>query len=116
MKYLAFFIVALSLASNALAKVWTYNWDITWVLANPDGKLVRPVMGINNQWPNPLVNITVGDRLVVHVTNKLGNETTGIHWHGFFQNGTNAMDGPRGVTGCPIPPGGSYTFDFTVRA
>jgi FtsP/CotA-like multicopper oxidase with cupredoxin domain len=25
------------------------------------------------------------------------------------------MDGPTGVTQCPIPPGGTFTYDFVVR-
>ncbi|KAG0289678.1 hypothetical protein BGZ96_006803 [Linnemannia gamsii] len=39
---------------------------------------------------------------------------TAIHWHGMFQNGTNWMDGTSGVTQCPIPPGQSFTYNFTV--
>jgi FtsP/CotA-like multicopper oxidase with cupredoxin domain len=26
------------------------------------------------------------------------------------------MDGPTGVTQCPIPPGGSFTYDFVVSS
>ena len=37
-----------------------------------------------------------------------------MHWHGLFQNGTNQMDGPVGVTQCNIPPGHRMTYDFTV--
>ena len=110
-------IIACSLVfvSPILAAVQSLNWDITWVLANPDGRLVRPVIGINNKWPPPLVNVTLGDRLTVTVNNKLGNQTTGIHWHGIFQTGSASMDGPRGVTQCPIPPGSSYTYSFTIN-
>jgi iron transport multicopper oxidase len=36
----------LGLAQIALAATVTYNWDITWVEANPDGKLKRPVIGM----------------------------------------------------------------------
>ena len=45
---------------------------------------------------------------------KLGNESTSVHFHGLFQNGTNDMDGPVGVTQCDIPPGSSMTYNFTV--
>lgn len=115
MSYHTLLVIVLSLAANALGAVVKYNWDITWVLANPDGELVRPVIGVNNHWPPPLINVTIGDRLEVTVNNRLGNETTGIHWHGIFQTGSTAMDGPRGITGCPIPPGGSFTYNFTAR-
>ena len=30
----------------ALAATVTYEWDITWVEANPDGALLRPVIGM----------------------------------------------------------------------
>ena len=32
------------------------------------------------------------------------------------QQGTNTMDGPSGVNQCAIPPGDSFTYNFTVRA
>ncbi|KAG0290183.1 hypothetical protein BGZ98_003565 [Dissophora globulifera] len=64
-------------------------------------------------FPGPLVEANTGDRIVVKVTNNLVNGTS-IHWHGMFQNGTNWMDGTVGVTQCPIPPGQSFTYNFTV--
>ncbi|KAK4153229.1 multicopper oxidase [Chaetomidium leptoderma] len=105
----------LSLASVARAATVTYNWDVTWVWASPDG-FGRPVIGINNQWPCPLINATVGDTVVVNIANKLGNQTTGMHFHGINQVQTADMDGPSGVTGCPIPPGSSVKYQFTVDA
>src|SRR6266536_4023832 len=55
-----------------------------------------------------------GDRVLVNVTNQLTNATT-VHWHGLYQNGTNWMDGTTGITQCPIPPGTSFLYNFTVR-
>lgn len=108
-------LACLSQFGAALAATVTYNWNITWVRANPDGAFERPVMGINGQWPLPVVNLTKGDRLVANVRNQLGNQTTSMHWHGLFQNGTNFMDGPQGVTQCGIAPGSSMTYNFTVN-
>ena len=48
-------------------------------------------------------------------TQQLGNQSTSLHFHGLFQNGTNAMDGPVGVTQCDIPPGESMTYDFQLE-
>ncbi|GMF72910.1 unnamed protein product [Aspergillus oryzae] len=79
------------------AKTLNYEWNITWVLANPDGLQERPVIGINGQWPLPVLNLTLGDRVIAKVYNALGNESTSIHWHGFFQNGTTHMDGAPSV-------------------
>ena len=93
-----------------------YDWELTWVNANPDGRLERPVIGINHNFPNPEIHVNVGDRLIVDVKNSLGNESTSIHWHGMQQVGTNAMDGPTGAIQCPILPGSSFTYDFTVSA
>ncbi|ETS79286.1 hypothetical protein PFICI_09139 [Pestalotiopsis fici W106-1] len=97
------------------AETHVFNWNITWVLANPDGAAWRPVIGINNQWPIPVLNLTKGDQIVANVYNGLGNETTSIHWHGMFQNGTVYMDGAPMVTQCEIPIGGSVTYNFTLN-
>jgi len=91
----------------------TYNFDITWVWAAPDG-FGRPVVGINNQWPCPSIEANVGDTIVVNLNNKLGNETTGIHWHGINQVTTEEMDGPSGVAQCPVAPGSSITYQFVA--
>lgn len=93
----------------------TYNWELTWVNRNPDGRLDRPVIGINGEWPLPAIKASVGERIVVNLKNSLVNETAGMHFHGLFQNGTNAMDGPTGLTQCPLAPGLTVTYDLTVR-
>jgi iron transport multicopper oxidase len=31
----------------------------------------RPVVGINGQWPLPLLNITKGDRVVINLNNQV---------------------------------------------
>lgn len=97
------------------AKTVTYDWNVTWTTANPDGMYDRKVVGINGQWPLPVVEVDKGDRLIVNMYNGLGDKNTSIHWHGMYQNGTNNMDGPAMVTQCPITPGESYTYDFTVN-
>ncbi|KAK8172072.1 putative ferrooxidoreductase Fet3 [Phyllosticta citrichinensis] len=92
-----------------------YDWNITWTTANPDGMLERPVIGINGHWPLPVLNLTKGDRVIANVYNGLGNESTSIHWHGFFHNGTNEMDGPPHVVQCDIAPGSTFTYNFTLE-
>lgn len=96
------------------AAIVEYNWNITRLYANPDASHNRPSIGINGQWPLPLVNVTKGDQIVINVSNHLGNESTSLHFHGFYQNGTNSMDGPVGVTQCGIPPGSSFIYNFTA--
>ncbi|KAL4892278.1 Cupredoxin [Aspergillus ambiguus] len=90
------------------------NWTITWVKAAPDG-YERPLIGINGKWPCPLVEADLGDYIIADVYNDLKNESTGIHWHGFHQYMTNAMDGANDVTQCAIPPGGRMRYRFMVN-
>ncbi|KAB5554568.1 iron transport multicopper oxidase FET3 [Coniochaeta sp. 2T2.1] len=108
-------VTVLSLASLANAGTITYNWDVTWVNAAPDG-FSRPVIGINNQWPCPKIEATKGDTVIVNLINKLGNETTGLHFHGINQINTMEMDGPSAFTQCPVPPGSSIQYKFLVDA
>lgn len=96
------------------AKTVTYDFTAGWVTANPDGAFDRPTIGINGKWPLPTIEVTKGDRLVVTLHNDLGNQSTSIHWHGLYQNGTSHMDGPVQVTQCAVPPGGSFVYDFVV--
>jgi len=104
----------LVLAAQSHAATVTYDFNITWVRANPDGQFERNVIGINNKWPLPPVTATVGDRVIVNVNNQLGNESTTLHWHGLYMNGTTQMDGAVGVSQCEITPGTSFTYNFTV--
>ncbi|GAB0139089.1 Iron transport multicopper oxidase fetC [Epichloe bromicola] len=109
-------LLAVLAASVRLAAAATINHDfnVTWVRANPDGAFERPVIGINGKWPIPTIECNLGDRIVINLNNQLGNQSTSLHFHGLFQNGTNHMDGPSGVTQCAAPPGSSITYNFTV--
>lgn len=115
-KMIAFFVLCVFAAVQLVqAKTVTYNWDIEWVTAAPDG-FARPVIGINGEWPCPTIDVNNGDTVVVNVYNGLGNQSTGLHWHGIHQNGTNYMDGTTGATQCPIPPGSSFQYKFLVSS
>jgi len=92
----SFLLVAGFLAQKICAATFTYTWNLGWVQANPDGRQMRPVIGINGQWPNPTISGNLGDNVVVTVNNNLGNESTSIHWHGLSQIGDNNNDGPPG--------------------
>lgn len=105
---------AIGLATLASAATVTHDFNVTWVRANPDGAFERSVIGINGQWPIPRIDVNIGDRLVINLHNQLGNQSTSLHFHGLFQNGTTNMDGPDGVTQCKVPPGSSFTYNFTV--
>lgn len=61
-----------SLATSIQGETVTFDWEIGWTRGNPDGQFERPVIGINGQWPLPLLNITKGDRVVVNLDNQVG--------------------------------------------
>lgn len=98
---------------DAPPTVREYHWTISDITANPDG-VFRPMMVINGQFPGPMIVCNEGDTVVVNVVNESKNSTA-IHWHGLFQNGTNWNDGTVGVTQCPIAPGRSYRYEFIVK-
>ena len=110
---LAFILLLISYCQFTVSKTVKYDWSIDWVTASPDG-FTRPVIGINGQWPCPQVDVDLGDRLIVTIHNNLGNESTGLHWHGINQYGHATMDGSAGVAQCPVPPNSSFTYDFPV--
>ncbi|KAI1866391.1 hypothetical protein JX265_007692 [Neoarthrinium moseri] len=98
---------------NASPQVREYHWTILEKEGNPDG-IFKPMMTINGQFPGPLIEVNEGDTIVVNVVNRASNATA-IHWHGIFQNGTAWMDGTAGITQCPIAPGQSFKYEFTVK-
>ncbi|KAM5351926.1 hypothetical protein ACJ41O_004649 [Fusarium nematophilum] len=99
----------------AAAATRKYDFDIGWVRGNPDSAFERPVIGINGEWPIPTIDVDIGDRVIINVHNSLGNQSTSLHFHGLYMNGTTHMDGPAGVTQCPIAPGSTFTYNFTVE-
>lgn len=109
-----YLLVALLFTNWTFAKTVTYDFNISWVNANPDGLFERKVVGINGQWPLPVIEVDKGDRLIVNMYNGLGNKNASIHFHGMFQNGTSDMDGPSMITQCPVVPGQSFSYNFTV--
>jgi len=90
--------------------------ELTWVVRdhvyNPDG-IFRPMILVNDLYPGPSIEANEGDTIVVHVDNQASNATA-IHWHGIYQSGSPHMDGTVGVTQCPIGPGSSFTYEFTL--
>lgn len=76
-----------------------------------DGHAIR-VWAYNGQVPGPTLKVRLGDTVRVRVTNRLPQETT-VHWHGVRV--PNGMDGVPNLTQPPIPPGGSFVYEFTPK-
>ncbi|QRW13512.1 Multicopper oxidase [Ceratobasidium sp. AG-Ba] len=73
----------------------TYDWVVATATGAPDG-YYRPMLVVNGQYPGPLIEANEGDTIVVN-------------------KGTPWMDGPAGITQCPIPAGSNFTYEFTVN-
>ena len=66
--------------AGSTVRAWTYNGGV----------------------PGPLIRVRVGDRLIVHFTNNLPQNTT-VHWHGVRV--PVQMDGVPGSSQADISPG-----------
>ncbi|RLM58508.1 laccase-15-like [Panicum miliaceum] len=68
---------------------------------------------VNGQLPGPVINVTEGDSVVVHVVNKSPYNMT-IHWHGVKQRLNCWADGVPLITQYPILPNQNFTYRFDV--
>ncbi|XP_051122780.1 laccase-12-like [Andrographis paniculata] len=86
------------------------------VQATPVKRLCKThnAITVNGMYPGPTLEVENGDTLVINVVNRARYNVT-IHWHGVRQMRTGWADGPEFVTQCPIRPGGSYTYRFTIQ-
>lgn len=107
--------VVIYFAAWALAATREFHFNASLVLANPDGEHDRPMIGINGQWPNPVIRVKKNDRVIVHMTNGMDDRNVLLHFHGLFMRNSASMDGPEQVNQCPIPPGHTFTYDFVVE-
>ncbi|KAI0652451.1 laccase [Trametes meyenii] len=110
--------VALALTVGVLGAIGPRaNLVVSNAVVAPDG-FKRDAIVVNGLFPSPLITGKKGDRFQLNVIDKLTNhtmlKTTSIHWHGFFQEGTNWADGPAFVNQCPIASGHSFLYDFHV--
>ncbi|XP_038722665.1 laccase-12-like [Tripterygium wilfordii] len=108
-----FFLGILLLFANANAKIHSHDFVVQ---ATPVKRLCKTQnrITVNGMYPGPTLEVNNGDTLVVKVTNRAQYNVT-IHWHGVRQFRTGWADGPEFVTQCPIRPGGSYTYRFTIE-
>lgn len=106
-------IVPLLIAAASAADV-AVNWNVGYVNVNPDGLQERRAISVNGLPTPPPLNVTLGDTLVLNVQNNL-DESTSVHFHGLFQNGTNYYDGPVSVNQCGIPPGSNFTYRVPIQ-
>lgn len=70
------------------------------------------VWGYNGSCPGPTIQVQQGDRVRVIFENRLPESTT-VHWHGLEV--PIEMDGVPYISQKPVPPGDSFTYEFTVH-
>lgn len=70
------------------------------------------VWGYSGSCPGPTIQVQQGDRVRVIFENGLPESTT-VHWHGLEV--PIEMDGVPYISQKPVPPGETFTYEFTVR-
>ncbi|KAM7260955.1 hypothetical protein ACFE04_026430 [Oxalis oulophora] len=71
------------------------------------------IVTINQMFPGPTIYAEEDDLFIIKVTNETPHNIT-IHWHGVRQILSCWFDGPSYITQCPIQPGQSFTYEFTM--
>uniref|UniRef100_A0A0D3G8K3 Laccase n=1 Tax=Oryza barthii TaxID=65489 RepID=A0A0D3G8K3_9ORYZ len=108
------FAAAVLLAMPGLTAARTRRYSFNVTMATVTRLCVtKSVPTVNGQFPGPKLVVREGDTLVIRVTNNINNNVT-FHWHGIRQVRSGWADGPAYITQCPIRPGGSYVYRFTV--
>ncbi|MBI3404219.1 MAG: copper oxidase [Acidobacteria bacterium] len=87
------------------------------LIAEPVERRIVPfktmnVWGFNGTCPGPAIQANQGERVRIHFENRLP-ESTSIHWHGLEV--PLAMDGVPYISQPPVPPGGTFTYEFTLH-
>jgi FtsP/CotA-like multicopper oxidase with cupredoxin domain len=87
------------------------------LIAEPVHKELMPgrpidVWGFNGSMPGPTIEANEGDRVRFVFENRLP-ELTAVHWHGLEV--PIEMDGVPGISMDPVPPGGTFTYEFTLN-
>jgi FtsP/CotA-like multicopper oxidase with cupredoxin domain len=87
------------------------------LIAEPVKRRIVPwktldVWGYNGSCPGPTIQVQQGDRVRIHLENRLPESTT-MHWHGLEI--PIEQDGVPYISQKPIAPGETYTYEFTVH-
>ena len=68
--------------------------------------------GYNGSMPGPTIEVVEGDTVRILFKNNLPDPTT-VHWHGLHI--PINMDGVPDISQKPVPPGGSFVYEFTLE-
>ncbi|KAF8073915.1 laccase [Lyophyllum atratum] len=116
-RIIALCTISLSVTANAASIGPVSDLVISNKVISPDG-FSRSAVLAGGTFPGPLIKASKGAHYKLNVINRLTDSnmlrSTSIHWHGIFQRGTNWADGTAFVTQCPITPGDSFLYQFSV--
>lgn len=87
------------------------NLVVGYKTVNYAGQSIQ-ALAFNNQIPGPTLHFKEGDHVTINVYNQLKTGTS-VHWHGIILPW--AMDGVAYLTQAPIPPGGVFHYQFTLK-
>jgi L-ascorbate oxidase len=106
---------------NANAALREYTWklqprrpqkrDPTF---SPDCYLDRPMLLVNDQFPGPTIEASVGDTVRVNLENHSPTESVALHFHGLTMLGQPYVDGTASVSQCASGPLQTQVYEFTV--
>ena len=103
----------LTLAMSSANKAGSEHYDYILTAEPAKARIASggdsDILGFNGQFPAPVIRAKQGKLLRIKFINKLDEATT-IHWHGIRI--LNSMDGVPNLTQPPIPPGGSFLYEF----
>ncbi|XP_038707867.1 laccase-3-like [Tripterygium wilfordii] len=111
--FFGIFLIFTFLVSFTNAEIHYHEFVIEAV---PVKRLCRThsTVTVNGQFPGPTLQVRDGDTLIIKAINRASYNVT-LHWHGVRQLRNPWADGPEYVTQCPIQPGMSYTYQFTIQ-
>lgn len=89
-----------------------FDWTVSYITASPLG-VKQQVIGINGQFPGPILNVTTNWNVVINVKNDL-DEPLLLTWDGIQHRKNSWQDGVSG-TNCPIHAGWNWTYEFQVK-
>ncbi|CAK7324917.1 unnamed protein product [Dovyalis caffra] len=109
-----FMLLAVFVLPAALVECGVRRYQFNVVMKNTSRLCSsKQIVTVNGQFPGPTLYAREDDTVLVSVVNNVKYNVS-IHWHGIRQLRTGWADGPAYITQCPIQPGQSYVYNFTI--
>ena len=113
------FLAGATCAGAAFAGVWAkparaadLSLTVQPARFSMNGQVTNRMLSYSGNAPPPVIRMKQGQRFVTDLVNGMDEETT-IHWHGMRVPA--AMDGVPYLAQDPVPPGGTFRYDFTPQ-